>query len=96
MANPVVDKFKIDNSVYDVKDTQARTDISKKIDKDTVGNLDQTVSGNYNQTVGSLSMSSTGNIGRSKSGYITFYTRNEQISIGKTLRNIPVAMSGIP
>lgn len=51
MANPVVDKFKIDNSVYDVKDTQARTDISKKIDKDTVGNLDQTVSGNMNQTV---------------------------------------------
>lgn len=51
MANPTVDKFKIDNSVYDVQDTQARTDISKKIDKDTVGNLDQTVSGNMNQTV---------------------------------------------
>lgn len=51
MANPVVDKFKIDNSVYDVKDTQARTDVAKKIDKDTVGNLDQTVSGNMNQTV---------------------------------------------
>lgn len=51
MANPVVDKFKIDNSVYDVKDTQARTDITKKIDKSTTGNLDQTVSGNMNQTV---------------------------------------------
>ncbi len=51
MANPTVDKFKIDNSVYDVQDTQARTDIAKKIDKDTVGNLDQTVSGNMNQTV---------------------------------------------
>lgn len=51
MANPVVDKFKIDNSVYDVKDTQARADIAKKIDKDTVGNLDQTVTGNMNQTV---------------------------------------------
>lgn len=51
MANPVVDKFKIDNSVYDVKDTQARTDIAKKIDKSTAGNLDQTVSGNMNQTV---------------------------------------------
>lgn len=51
MANPVVDKFKIDNSVYDVKDTQARTDVAKKIDKSTTGNLNQTVSGNMNQTV---------------------------------------------
>lgn len=51
MANPVVDKFKIDNSVYDVKDTQARTDVSKKIDISTTGNLNQTVSGNMNQTV---------------------------------------------
>ena len=51
MANPIVDKFKIDNATYDVQDTQARTDMSKKIDKDTVGNLDQTVSGNMNQTV---------------------------------------------
>lgn len=51
MANPTVDKFKIDNSVYDVQDTQARTDIAKKIDKSTTGNLDQTVSGNMNQTV---------------------------------------------
>ena len=52
MANPIVDKFKIDNATYDVQDTQARTDIAKKIDKDTVGNLDQTVIGNMNQTVG--------------------------------------------
>lgn len=96
MANPVVDKFKIDNSVYDVKDTQARTDIAEKIDKDTVGNLDQTVSGNYNQTVGSLSVSSTGNIGLSQNGFTAFYTSNNQISIGTTLRNIPVAISGIP
>lgn len=96
MPNPTVDKFKIDNSVYDVKDTQARTDIAKKIDKDTVGNLDQTVSGNYNQTVGSLSVSSTGNIGLSQNGFVVFYTSNNQISIGTTLRNIPVAISGTP
>ena len=96
MANPVVDKFKIDNSVYDVKDTQARNDVAKKIDKDTAGNLDQTVSGNYNQTVGSLSVSSTGNIGLSQNGFTAFYTSNNQISIGTTLRNIPVAISGIP
>lgn len=96
MANPVVDKFKIDNSVYDVKDTQARTDVAKKIDKDTTGNLEQTVSGNYNQTVGSLSVSSTGNIGISQNGFVAFYASNNQISIGTTLRNIPVAISGIP
>lgn len=52
MANPIVDKFKIDNAAYDVQDTQARTDIAKKIDINTDGNLDQTVSGNMNQTVG--------------------------------------------
>lgn len=96
MANPVVDKFKIDNSVYDVKDTQARTDVAKKIDKSTTGNLDQTVSGDYNQTVGSLSVSSTGNLGLSQNGFVAFYASNNQISIGTTLRNIPVAISGTP
>lgn len=96
MANPVVDKFKIDNSVYDVQDTQARTDVAKKIDKDTTGNLEQTVNGNYNQTVGSLSVSSTGNLGLSQNGFVAFYASNNQISIGTTLRNIPVAISGTP
>lgn len=51
MANPIVDKFKIDNATYDVQDTQARTDIAKKIYINTAGNLNQTVSGNMNQTV---------------------------------------------
>lgn len=46
-----VDKLKIDNNSYDIKDTEGRAETSKKIDKDTVGNLDQTVSGNMNQTV---------------------------------------------
>lgn len=96
MENPVVDKFKIDNSVYDVKDTQARTDVAKKIDKDTTGNLEQTVNGNYNQTVGSLSVSSTSNLGLSQNGFVAFHASNNQISIGTTLRNIPVAISGTP
>lgn len=96
MANPTVDKFKIDNSVYDVKDTQARTDIAKKIDKDTTGNLEQTVDGNYNQRVGSLSVSSTGNLGLSQNGFVAFYASNNQISIGTPIRNIPVAISGTP
>lgn len=51
MANPIVDKFKLDNATYDVQDTTARTDIAKKIDINTAGNLNQTVSGNMNQTV---------------------------------------------
>ena len=51
MANPVVDKFKIDNSVYDIKDTEGRTETAKKIDKSTTGDLNQTVSGNMKQTV---------------------------------------------
>lgn len=46
-----VDKLKIDNNSYDIKDTEGRAETAKKIDKDTVGNLDQTVSGNMNQTV---------------------------------------------
>lgn len=91
-----VDKLKIDNNSYDIKDTEGRAETAKKINKDTVGNLDQTVSGNYNQTVGSLSVSSTGNIGLSQNGFTAFYTSNNQISIGTTLRNIPVAISGIP
>ena len=46
-----VDKLKIDNNSYDIKDTEGRAETAKKIDKDTVGNLNQTVSGNMNQTV---------------------------------------------
>lgn len=60
MANPVVDKFKIDNSVYDVKDTQGRIDIAKKIDKSTVGNLDQTVSGNLKVSANEVEIFSKG------------------------------------
>lgn len=91
-----VDKLKIDNNSYDIKDTEGRAETGKKIDKDTAGNLDQTVSGNMNQTVGSLSVSSTGNLGLSQNGFVAFYASNNQISIGTTLRNIPVAISGTP
>lgn len=70
MANPVVDKFKIDNSVYDVKDTQARNDVAKKIDKSTTGDLNQTVTGNMNQTVdGDYKITAHSFAYRSKNGY---------------------------
>lgn len=46
-----VDKLKIDNNSYDIKDTEGRTETAKKIDKSTTGNLNQTVTGTMNQTV---------------------------------------------
>lgn len=97
MANPVVDKFKIDNSVYDVKDTQARTDIAKKIDKDTVGNLDQTVSGNMNQTVnGKLKLTAGNSFNIKQNNFDVFSANGSYIGIGTTARNMPVSISGTP
>lgn len=49
-----VDKLKIDNNSYDIKDTEGRTETAKKIDIDTVGDLNQTVSGAYNVTAGNV------------------------------------------
>ena len=46
-----VDKLKIDDNSYDIKDTEGRAETAKKIDIDTAGNLNQTVNGNMNQTV---------------------------------------------
>ena len=46
-----VDKLKIDNNSYDIKDTEGRTETAKKIDKSTTGDLNQTVTGNMNQAV---------------------------------------------
>jgi hypothetical protein len=87
LANPVVDKFKIDNSVYDVKDAQARADVTKKIDKSTTGNLDQTVSGNMNQTVdGDYKIKAHTFAYRSTQGYRDVFTipssSTEPITIG--------------
>lgn len=87
MANPVVDKFKIDNSVYDVKDTQARTDVAKKIDKSTTGDLNQAVTGNMNQTVdGDYKIKAHTFAYRSTQGYRDVFTipssSTEPITIG--------------
>lgn len=49
-----VDKLKIDNNSYNIKDTEGRTETAKKIDKDTAGDLNQTVSGAYNVTAGNV------------------------------------------
>lgn len=42
-----VDKLKIDNNSYDIKDTEGRAETAKKIDKNTTGDLAQTVSGDF-------------------------------------------------
>ena len=46
-----VDKLKIDNNSYDIKDTEGRAETAKKIDIDTTGNLNQSVTGTMNQKV---------------------------------------------
>lgn len=97
MANPTVDKFKIDNSVYDVQDTQARTDIAKKIDKSTAGNLDQAVTGNMNQTViGNLKLAAGNSFNIKQNNFDVFSANGSYIGIGTTARNMPVSISGTP
>lgn len=92
MANPTVDKFKIDNSVYDVQDTQARTDIAKKIDKDTVGNLDQTVTGNMNQTINSNLKVSANKVEIVSKGKSAFTAHSGITSLGNT--DVPTYIYG--
>ena len=105
MANPVVDKFKIDNFVYDVKDTEGRAETAKKIDIDTSGNLDQTVSGNMNQTVsgdfnqtvnGELVVDSNGDLTLKQGGLYAFYANSREVGIGSRVRSKPVTICGIP
>lgn len=97
MTNPIVDKFKIDNATYDVQDTQARTDMAKKIDKDTVGNLDQTVSGNMNQTADrNLTLNVGGALNIKQDDFTVFNANGSNIEIGTPARNIPVSISGTP
>lgn len=50
-----VDKLKIDNNSYDIKDTEGRAETSKKIDIDTAGDLNQTVGGAYSIQCGEAS-----------------------------------------
>ena len=92
-----VDKFKIDDNSYDIKDTEGRTETSKKIDKDTVGNLDQTVSGNMNQTAdGNLILNVGGALNIKQDDFTVFNANGSNIGIGTPARNIPVSISGTP
>jgi hypothetical protein len=99
-----VDKLKIDNNTYDIKDTEGRAETSKKIDKETVGNLNQTVSGNMNQTVsGDIDIRSNKNL--SLDGAALYFRENgttlmsidpNKINIGSFLRQTPVSLLAMP
>lgn len=92
-----VDKLKIDNNSYDIKDTEGRAETAKKIDKDTVGNLDQTVSGNMNQTVnGESVVNSNGDLTLKQGGLYAFYANSREVGIGSRVRSKPVTICGIP
>lgn len=97
MANPIVDKFKIDNTIYDVQDTKARNDVAKKIDKSTAGDLAQTVSGDYNQTVGgSMSLNSEGSFGIRQNNTPVLTATNFALTIGTSAKNLPLDIYGKP
>lgn len=84
-----VDKLKIDNNSYDIKDTEGRTETAKKIDIDTAGDLNQTVSGAYNVTAGNVN-SKVNNL------HIEFNSTNSSRDIIKTSKiTEPVVIGNI-
>lgn len=91
-----VDKLKIDNNSYDIKDTEGRAETAKKIDKDTVGDLNQTVSGNLNvHSNGDLSLDGKALYFRSN-GTALMAIDSNKINIGSFLRPIPVSFLAVP
>jgi hypothetical protein len=98
LANPIVDKFKIDNAAYDVQDTQARADIAKKIDINTTGDLNQTVNGNLNQSVtGNMKVTADGYVGISQGGTDAFVANDSRMDIGSaSRRSLPLNLYGEP
>lgn len=92
-----VDKLKIDNNSYDIKDTEGRAETAKKIDIDTAGDLNQTVSGDFNQTVnGESVVDSKGDLTLKQGGLYAFYANSREVGIGSRVRSKPVTICGIP
>lgn len=79
-----VDKLKIYNNSYDIKDTDGRAETAKKIDKDTVGDLDQTVTGNMNQTIKSNLKVSANKVEIVSKGKSAFTAHSGITSLGNT------------
>nr|DAY12232.1 MAG TPA: N terminal extension of bacteriophage endosialidase [Caudoviricetes sp.] len=91
-----VDKLKIDNNSYDIKDTEGRVETAKKIDKDTTGDLNQTVSGNLNvHSNNDLSLDGAALYLKSK-GTALMAIDSNKINIGSFLRPIPVSFLAVP
>lgn len=91
-----VDKLKIDNNSYDIKDTEGRAEAAKKIDKDTAGNLDQTVSGDYKQTVSGNTRLYSGGFFAYQNNNLFFSANNFEIGIGDNSQNKSLSVYGIP
>lgn len=91
-----VDKLKIDNNSYDIKDTEGRAETAKKIDKDTIGDLNQTVSGNLDMhSNNDLSLDGKALYFRSN-GTTLMGIDSNKINIGSFLRPTPVSLLAVP
>ena len=92
-----VDKLKIDNNSYDIKDTEGRAETGKKIDKDTVGNLDQTVSGEMSvQSDGRMTLDSKDIISLRRNGVPNLDIGTSSITLGSMQTSIPISFYGVP
>lgn len=96
MAN--VDKLKIDNNSYYIKDTEGRAETAKKIDIDTAGNLNQSITGNLNQSVtGNMKVTAGGYVGISQGGTDAFVANDSRMDIGsESRRSLPLNLYGKP
>lgn len=91
-----VDKLKIDNNSYDIKDTEGRAETAKKIDIDTVGDLAQTVSGNLDvQSAKNVSLGGTALYFKAN-GTTLMGIDSNKINIGSFLRPTPVSLLAVP
>ena len=87
-----VDKLKIDNNSYDIKDTEGRAETAKKIDIDTIGDLNQTVTGNMNQTIKSNLKVSANKVEIVSKGKSAFTAHSGITSLGNT--DVPTYIYG--
>ena len=92
-----VDKLKIDNNSYDIKDTEGRAETAKKIDKSTAGDLAQTVSGKMSvKSEGRLTLDSKDDILLSQNGIPLVEANTSAVSISSIRSTTPINFFGIP
>ena len=92
-----VDKLKIDNNSYDIKDTEGRAETAKKIDIDTIGDLNQTVSGKMSvQSDGRLKIDSKDDILLSQNGITLVEANTSAVSLSSIRSSTPINFFGMP